>query len=105
MLCDKALEEIVVKPFVVDSVIPAVDAKLLDISAVRDDAVMSPLAEIFVKLALVATNCVCTFKLDMLAVSDILILSDAMRTEAISGHNIYVPACPSMPPVKEILFA
>ena len=54
MLCDKALDEIVVSPFVVESVMPAADAKLLDISAVRDVAVMALLAEIFVKEALVA---------------------------------------------------
>ena len=87
MLCDKALEEIVVSPFVVESVMPATDAKLLDISAVRDVAVIAPDAEMFVNDAFVAVICVWTFKLDMLAVSEILISSDAMMTEAISGHN------------------
>ena len=87
MLCDKALEEIVVIPPAVESVMPAADAKLLDISAVRDVDVIAPDADIFVKLALVAVNCVWTFKLDMLAVSEILISSAAMLTLAISGHN------------------
>ena len=87
MLCDKALDEIVVSPFTVESVMPAADAKLLDISAVRDVAVMALLAEIFVKEALVAVNCVWTFKLDMLATEEILISSAAMLTDAISGHN------------------
>ena len=87
MLCDKALEEIVVSPFVVESVIPAADAKLVEMSAVKDVAVIAPDAEMFVKLALVAVNCVWTFKLDMLATEEILISSAAMLTDAISGHN------------------
>ena len=48
---------------------------------------MVPDADMFEKLAFVAVICVWTFKLDMLAVSEILISSDAMMTEAISGHN------------------
>ncbi len=35
MLCDKALDVIVVIPPAVESVMPAADAKLLDISALR----------------------------------------------------------------------
>ena len=88
MLCDSAFDEIVVSPFVVESVMPAADAKLLDISAVRDVDVIAPATEILVvKEALPDVNCVWTFKLDMLAVSEILISSAAMLTEAISGHN------------------
>jgi hypothetical protein len=88
VLCDKALEEIVVSPFVVESVMPAAAARFELISAVRDVDVIAPDAEMFVKEALVAVNCVWTFNVDMLAVSEILISSDAMLTDAISGHNI-----------------
>ena len=50
MLCDKALDEIVVSPFTVESVMPAADAKLLDISPVKLPVVMLDELDILLEL-------------------------------------------------------
>ena len=56
MLCDKALEEIVVSPFVVESVMPAADAKLLLMSPVRLPVIIDDEFVILLELMVEAFN-------------------------------------------------